>query len=171
MTSDVDLLHSAVPARAIGSRSEFQAAVRSVVSQLQAAGVRQLWWVSPDFAEWPLDEPQVVDDLTHWARLPGVQLNWLAHDFERVHRTMPRLVRWRQTFAHALNCRSPEELAGPDMPTLLMADRRLVLRLLDRERVRGWLSHEAADAQRAREEIDAISQRSAAAFPAVTLGL
>lgn len=171
MTTSDDLLRQAVPAQPIGSRAEFQAAVRAVLAQAHDASVRHLWWVSPDFADWPLDEPEVLDALTRWARRPGVRLSWLAHDFERVRRTMPRLTRWRQSFGHVLACRTPDEVAGPDMPTLLVADHRLVLRLLDRERVRGWVSHQGGDLQRAHEEIDAISKRSVEAFPSVTLGL
>lgn len=171
MSAIDDPLRSAVPAAPIGSRDDFQRAVRALLAAAQEAGVRQLWWVSPDFADWPLDEPATIDALTHWARGPGAHITWLAHDFERVRRTMPRLTRWRQTFSHMLSCRSPQELAGPDMPTLLVADHRLVLRLIDRERVRGWVSHEGVEVQRALEEIDVISQRSSDAFPAVTLGL
>jgi hypothetical protein len=166
-----DILHAAAPNSAIASRADFRAALRQTLTAVSAAGVRQLSWVSPDFAEWPLDEPEIIEALTVWARTPGVHLVWISHDFERIRRTMPRLTRWRQNFAHVLNCRSPNELASADMPSLLVADRRLVLRLLDRERVRGWVSHEGADVQHAQEEIDAILQRSAESFPAVTLGL
>lgn len=166
-----DVLQSAVPACAVGSRAEFQAAVRALITHLEAAGVRQMWWVSPDFADWPLDEPEVIDALTHWARQPGAQLTWVSHDFERIRRAMPRLTRWRQTFSHALVCRSPQEMAVADLPTLLVAGRRASLRLIDRERVRGWLSYQGTDVQRAHEEIDVILQRSSDAFASVTLGL
>ena len=64
----------------------------------------------------------------------------------------------------------PYELV-PDLPTLLVADHACALRVLDLERVRGWVSHEAVDVHRAHEQIDAILQRSTEAFPAVTLGL
>ena len=166
-----ELLKQAVPAGPVASRADFQAAVRGFIGAAQAANVKQLWWVSPDYADWPLDEPTVLDALTHWARSPGAHLHWVGHDFERVRRAMPRLTRWRQNFSHMLSCRSPGEVPGPDLPTLLVADHAAVLRVLDLERVRGWVSHEAADVHRAHEQIDAISQRSTEAFPAVTLGL
>jgi len=166
-----DLLLKAAPAGLIGSRMEFQAAVRALIANAHDGGIRHMWWVSSDFADWPLDEPSAVEALTHWSRLPGVRLTWLGQDFEHVRRTMPRLTRWRQVFSHVITCRSPESVSGTDMPTLLVADHRLALRLLDRERVRGWLRHDGADVQQAHEEIDAISQRSSEAFPAVTLGL
>jgi hypothetical protein len=166
-----DLLLKAAPSGLIGSRGEFQAAVRALLENAHDGAVRHMWWVSSDFSDWPLDEPAVIDGLTRWSRLPGVKLSWLGQDFERVRRTMPRLTRWRQVFSHVITCRSPEDVSGADMPTLLVADHRLALRLLDRERVRGWLRHDGADVQHAHEEIDVISQRSSEAFPAVTLGL
>jgi hypothetical protein len=171
MQASDDLLLKLAPSGLIGSRAEFQAAVRTLLINALDGGVRHMWWVSPDFAEWPLDEPAVIDGLTRWSRLPGAGLTWLGHDFEHVRRAMPRVTRWRQVFSHVITCRSPEDVPGVDMPTLFVADHRLALRLLDRERVRGWLRHDGADVQHAREEIDVISQRSSEAFPAVTLGL
>ena len=165
------LLNTAVPAGAIATRAEFQAAVRALTLSAQALGWRQMAWVSPDFADWPLDEPEVVDALGRWARVPGAQLTWIGLDFERVRRTMPRLTRWRQTFGHVISCRSPQELPGPDMPTLLLAERRAALRMLDLDHLRGWVSHQGRDIQTAREEIDAILQRSEDTFSASILGL
>jgi hypothetical protein len=160
-----------IPEGPITSRAEFQQAVRAFIAQAEAGKVRQMWWISPDFADWPLDEPIVIDALTHWARLPGAHLTWIGHDFERVRRTMPRLTRWRQNFSHVLKCWSPGEVHGSDLPTLLVADHQAAVRVLDLERVRGWVRCEGAEVQRAREEIDVILQRSNEAFPAVTLGL
>lgn len=171
MDEATDPFINALPAGAIGTRAEFQAAVRALVLHVQALGVRQMAWVSPDFADWPLDEPEVVDALARWARGPGAQLTWVGHDFERVRRTMPRLTRWRQTFGHVISCRSPQEVSGPDLPTLLLVDRRLALRMLDLDHVRGWVSHQGRDVQRAREEIDVILQRSEDTFSASILGL
>jgi len=159
------------PPGPIGSRADFHQAVRAIIRLAESGDLRHLWWVSPDFADWPLDEPEMVDALTHWARHPGAQLTWVGHDFERVRRAMPRLTRWRQTFSHVLKCWSPDEVPGSDMPTLLVADHKVALRVLDLERMRGWVRCEGSDVQRAREEIDVILQRSSEAFPAVTLGL
>ncbi|WP_374674176.1 hypothetical protein [Ideonella sp.] len=170
-TPSADALRLAVPARALGTRADFQAAVRDTLVHAAPAGVRELWWVANDWTPWPLDEPAVLDGLTAWARRPGAHLHWLSHDFEVLRRAMPRLVRWRQTFSHVIDCRQPDHLPTADMPILLVADRRLVIRVLDAERTRGWVSHDRVDIQRAHEQIDAISQRSSGAFAAVTLGL
>lgn len=160
-----------IPSGPIASRDQFQAAVRNVVLNAEALGLRELAWVSPDFADWPLDEPALIDALGHWARQPGARLTWIAHDFERVRRAMPRLTRWRQTFAHVIACRTPPELPGPDTPTLLLAGRSVAVRMLDLDHARGWVSHQGRDVQRAREEIDAVLQRSEEAFASGVLGL
>jgi hypothetical protein len=166
-----EALAQRIPSGPIGSRDELQAAVRSFVLNAEALGLREMAWVSPDFADWPLDEPAVIDALAHWARQPGAHLTWIAHDFERVRRTMPRLTRWRQTFGHVIACRTPHELPGPDMPTLLLGGRSAVLRMLNLEQVRGWVSHQGRDVQHAREEIDAVLQRAEEAFASGVLGL
>jgi hypothetical protein len=148
-----------------------QAAVRAFALGAQAAGIRRMWWVSPDFDGWPLDEPPLLDALTAWAKQPGVHLTWISHDFEHVRRAFPRLTRWRQTFAHVVTCRAPTDLPMSDVPTLLLADAKAAMRMVDLEHVRGWLRNDASDVCRVREQIDAILQRSTDTFAAVTLGL
>ena len=160
-----------LPLGPVASLGEMQQAIRAFITGAQAANVHHLVWVSPDFAGWPLDEPELLDALGTWARQPASRLTWVGQDFERIRRAMPRLTRWRQTFAHRVSCRSPEEVSSSDLPTLLLADTRAVLRVVDIERVRGWVRRERADVARAQEEIDALLQRSTEAFPAVTLGL
>ena len=63
------------------------------------------------------------------------------------------------------------DLRAEDVPVLLHARGALTLQLFDPLRYRGSLSSLAADDLRAREQIDAILQRSVEAFPATTLGL
>ena len=78
---------------------------------------------------------------------------------------------WRRQWAHVVHCRALQELQAGDVPVMLHAPGALTLRLFDPLRYRGTLSRDAADGVRAREEIDAISQRSIEAFPATTIGL
>jgi hypothetical protein len=54
---------------------------------------------------------------------------------------------------------------------LLLAPGCLTLRLIDRERWRGSISADPADAVLARERLDVLMQRSVEAFPSSTLGL
>lgn len=152
-------------------RSEFRNAVRAMILAAAGQGAREMWWVAPHLADWPLDEPEVLDALTHWGRDRTVRLHWLCNDFELLRRAMPRLVRWRQQFSHVLSCKAPELGAASNLPTLLLVDRSRVLLLPDSEHWRGRTSAESVDLHHAKEAIDALLQRSADSFAAVTLGL
>ena len=154
----------------MAGRSEFQAAVRAALAEAATAGWRELWLCDADFANWPLGEPGVVESLTQWAG-PQRRLTVLALHFDEVSRRHARWIQWRRQWAHAVHCRALQELQPDDVPAMLYAPGRLSLRLLDPLRCRGIVSRLPADGLRARELIDAISQRSAEAFPATTLGL
>ena len=66
---------------------------------------------------------------------------------------------------------TPDESGGSHLPSLLFAPGVVSVRLSDRVHYRGRLSTEAEDTARMREEVGALFQRSAEAFPASTLGL
>ncbi len=122
------------------------------------------------FADWPLNEPAVIDALVRWAQ-PHRKLVVLAQSFDDVVRRHPRWVAWRRQFAHAVECRLVEPMEQGRMPTLLTAQGGLTVKLVDPQRYRGSWSREPADGRLAAELIDAVSQRSAEAFAATTLGL
>ncbi|HSI57930.1 MAG TPA: hypothetical protein VLA16_10245 [Ideonella sp.] len=158
--------------RAIESRGEFQAAVRQLISAAASTGARQMWWVSPDFDDWPLEDAALLDILTGWVRSSAaVHVTWLADDFEPLRRRMPRLVRWRQTWAHVLNCGAPVERGASDLPSLLLVEGAGVLQMFDRVHWRGRISNTRPDLGQAREQIDALLQRSEPSFPVTTLGI
>jgi hypothetical protein len=156
---------------AISSRAAFQAAVRGVLAHAAERGVRRMHWISPDFDNWPLDEPWLLDALSDWARPRTVQLTWLASDFEALRRRTPRLVAWRQRWSHVLQCLGPDDGASAELPSLLVADDKLLIKVMDPARWRGRISCSAADIQAAREQIDALLQRSSDTFPVTTLGI
>ena len=154
----------------IAGRNEFHAALRAALSEAALAGWRELWLCDPDFANWPLGEPSVIESLTQWAAGPR-QLTLLALHYDEVSRRHARWVQWRRQWAHRVHCRALLELSADDVPVLLHATGALTLRLLDPQHYRGTVSRLASDGLHARELIDAISQRSAEAFPATMLGL
>ncbi len=156
--------------RLIDSRSGFQSAVREAFAALVAAACHEVVICDTDFADWPLGEISVIDSLTQWVR-PSRKLTVYAQNFDDLQRRHPRWVTWRKHFAHAVECRVVEPLEQGRMPSLFTARGGLTLRMFDSARYRGSLSASAADAVLAREQIDAISQRSAEGFPATTLGL
>jgi hypothetical protein len=154
----------------IRSRSEFHAALRAAFAAAADAGCREIWLCDDDYADWPLGERAVIDDLTRWAESHRC-LTVIARHFDTVTRRHARWVEWRRTWAHVVQCRSNDELEAGQMPTLLLAPGATSVRLVDRVNYRGSVSRLAADAVLWRETIDAVLQRSAETFPATTLGL
>ncbi len=154
----------------IAGREAFQAAVREALAEAAAAGWREIWLCDADFVRWPLGERGVIDSLTRWAGAHR-RLTLLALDYDEVSRRHARFAQWRRQWVHVVHCRALQELQSNDVPVLLHAPGGLTLRLFDPLRFLGTVSRDAADGVSAREEIDAISQRSTEAFPATTVGL
>jgi hypothetical protein len=154
----------------IAGRAEFQSAVRAALAEAANAGWTEIWLCDPDFANWPLGEPGVIESLTRWA---GGQrrLNVLALHFDEVSRRHPRWVQWRRLWAHGVQCRVLADLRAEDVPVLMHVHGTLTLQLFDPLRYRGSVSSGAAEGLKAKEQLDAILQRSTEAFPATTLGL
>ncbi len=154
----------------ITSRSEFHTAVREAFAEAASVGCRELMLCDPSFADWPLGERAVVEQLSHWASSHR-RLTLLAEDFSELARRHPRWVEWRQTWAHVVHCRTNAELEAGQMPTILLAPGLLSVRLSDPVHHRGQRSHEAAEGLRCKELFDAVLQRSEEGFPASTTGL
>ena len=158
------------PGTLITTRAEFQAAVRLGFAEAAAAGSRELWLCDGDFADWPLGERAVVEQLAQWAA-SSRRLTLLARSFDEVARRHARWVEWRRQWSHIVSCRTNNELEAGDMPTIFLASGTLSVRLSDPLHQRGRLSHEKVDEIQCREMIDAVLQRSEEAFPATTAGL
>jgi hypothetical protein len=138
----------------ITSKAEFGAAVLWALQASVAAGARRVVWVDPDFADWPLDAPELHETLTAWLRRPGRRLVLLASDFGGVPRQHPRFVVWRRLWAHAVEAWSPFSVHVTDI-----------------QRWRGRVSDDPRAARLWRDQIDAVLQRCETAFPINTLGL
>lgn len=154
----------------ITSRVEFGAAVRWGLETAIARGARRVWCTDPHFADWPLDEPALLDPLTVWLRLPQRRLVLLAEDYDELPRRHPRFVAWRRSWTHAIDTWSPSE-APTELPTLLVDDGPVVVMLADRVHWRGRAALDPREARLCRERTDAVLQRSEPAFPANQLGL
>ncbi len=154
----------------IRSRSEFHAAVRTAFAEAAAQGCREIWLSDIDYADWPLDEPALIDSLTGWAK-PYRKLTVLAQHFDEFGRRHARWVAWRRHWSHVVECRANVELEVGKIPTLLLAPGLVTVRLVDPLRYRGSVSRAASDAIHGRELIDAVLQRSEEAFPVTSLGL
>ena len=156
--------------RLIGTRLEFQGAVREALSDAARTGCRELWLVDETFADWPLGAPDVVELLTRWAQAHR-RLTVVARNFDEMPRRHARWVEWRRQWSHVVDCRSFEDAEQGEIPTLLLADGLVGVRLMDPLRFRGSVSRETGDLVRMREGIDAVLQRSVVSFPPTILGL
>ena len=156
--------------RLITSRSEFQTSLKDAFAMVAESGVSEIWLCDENFADWPLNEPEVVALLARWS-LPHRRCNVLSLDFGALQQRHPRWVQWRRDRAHVVHCMKPDESGGSHLPSLLFAPGVVSVRLADRVRYRGRLTTAAEDTARMREEVGAVFQRCVEAFPASTLGL
>ena len=154
----------------VTSRTEFAAAVLWGVQSAVQRGAHRLCLVDPNFADWPLDDALLLQPLSAWLRLPQRQLVLLAETFEDVVRLKPRFNVWRRPWAHAIEAWTPHDLPA-NVPTVLVDDGPVCVVLADRLHWRGRAVLDAREAQQQREGIDAVLQRSEAAFPVHNLGL
>ena len=154
----------------ITSRLDFQEAVRFALVEAADAGGREMLLIDPDFADWPLGEPEVVDSLVRWA-LPHRRMVVVAAGFEELQRRHPRWVAFRRHYAHVVDCRTPDEADAGSLSTLLLVSDVLGLRMSGTVQGRGRLTRERTDLVQWRDAVDALLQRSMPAFPATTLGL
>ena len=154
----------------IGSRAEFCAAVAWGVQSATERGARRLWFTDPSFADWPLDDPALLDTLTAWLRLPQRRLVLLAETYDDVVRLKPRFVAWRRPWSHAIEAWTPQDRPA-DLPTWLLDDGPVCVRLSDRVHWRGRCAADPREAHLCRQEIDAVLQRSESAFPVNQIGL
>lgn len=154
----------------ITTRDEFVDALRGGFERLQASGCREAWMCDDDFAEWPLDEPPVLDALAKWS-LPHRKLTVIARDYDVLARRHPRWVQYRRQWSHVVDCRTPDSSLEGTLPIVFLGDRTFVVRLAHPEQYRGVATTAPGDLVSSRETIDAIAQRSDPGFPATVLGL
>ena len=154
----------------ITSRAEFVDAVGAAFAIAAHEGAREILLVDADFADWPLNEREVIESLAGWVDSRR-SLLLFGHSFDEIARRHPRFVEWRRQWAHAVRCRSDPELEAAQLPTLVLVPGVTCVRLVDRVRHRGTASNRAVDMAECQEAVDALLQRSVEAFPVTTLGL
>ncbi len=161
---------SETESRLITSRSGFHDAVRQGFAAAARLGCRELWLCDADFADWPLGERSVIEQLTRWATSQR-RLTLLATQFDDMARRHPRWVAWRRDWAHVVHCRANTELERSQFPCVMLAPGAFSVALSSPVQHRGRVSDVPADLLRWKESIDAVLQRSEESFPATTTGL
>jgi hypothetical protein len=154
----------------IDGRAQAIAAWRDLIAALPDSAPLRLWLVDVDFADWPLEDPALLQAMTQWIRLPGRRMVWIGADFESLQRRCPRLAAWRRDYAHGIEAYRPAEGERVDWPSWLLAERTAVV-LEDRSHWRGRRVTLAAPLREMREAADALLQRCEPAWPATVLGL
>jgi hypothetical protein len=131
---------------------------------------RAAWLVDRHFADWPLDEPAVLDRLSGWLRPGGRCLHLVGLDFDATARALPRFARWRRDWSHRIEVWTPVDGL---MPTAL---RGLVTADVAWQWLAApdWRLRQLTDPVQIRvfyEEVADFLQRCEPAWPATTLGL
>lgn len=150
-------------------RAAVLAAWRRLVGRLDPDD-RLLVLQDTGFADWPLDDPELLAHWTAWLRLPGRQIRLLGTDFEGLARCHPRFAGWRRHWTHAVSVLQPQMADGrPEMPWHRCAVHRAgALDLVDPDH---WRARWHADGASLLHRSDAIAQRCAPAWAAHPLGL
>jgi hypothetical protein len=156
---------------AIDTRGGFIEALHWGFARAFAQPARRILCADPSFAEWPLDEPALLQGLTDWLKRPQRRLVLLARQYEDLPRRCPRFTAWRNSWTHAIDAWvAPDDLAR-DLPSVLASDGAVSVHLIDAVH---WRGRAELDERRARqwcEQLDVVLQRSERGFAANTLGL
>ena len=134
------------------------------------ATARQVWLADPDFADWPLDEPAVLDALSAWLRPGGRQLCLAGLQFDATARRHPRLARWRRDWTHAIQVWAPTEGGLPPGLRGLLAQ-PLCLLWMDAPDWRMRCFTDTVHARAVAAQFADFLQRCEPAWPVTTLGL
>jgi hypothetical protein len=158
-------------APAIDSAAGFDAALRWAIDAAVSRRARRLLFVDPDFSAWPLDDAALHGMLVDWLRQPGRRLVLVAMQFGEMPRRHPRFEAWRRDWAHVVEGWAPAPDSGVELPTLVVDDGPVVVRLQGTRPWRGRAAIDAREARACRDEVDALLQRCEAAWPVRPLGL
>ena len=150
-------------------RGEFQAALRGMFERAAGEGWSEMVWSDPDFADWPLGERTIVEQLNQWAG-HGRRLILLAGRYDVLIQRHARFVVWRKTWDHVLECRQSRSGDPGSTPSALWG-RSAMLQRNDVDRCVGVHSDDPGRRLRLRQELDELLAESMPAFPASTLGL
>jgi hypothetical protein len=149
--------------------SEFANIVRDALSCAAREGWRAMVWCDPNFEDWPLGERAVIESLQAWARR-GRHLLMLAHSYDSLLRHQPRLVSWRKTWDHIIECRVYKNLDGSQVPSAIWSP-QWALHRLDPVRSAGFSDLEPQRRVLLKESLDECHRQSSPGFPVTTLGL
>ena len=131
---------------------------------------RSVWLIDRHFADWPLDEPLVLDRLSAWLRRGGRGLVLVGLDFDTTARALPRFARWRRDWSHRIEALRPADgLMPAALRGLVAAD--LAWQWLDAPDWRLRQLTNPVQICALCEELADLLQHCEPSWPATTLGL
>lgn len=159
-----------LPAGPFIGRESFRQLLRQSFAAAAEGGWHELLISDPDFADWPLGEPAVVQALHDWAQKSTGRCIVLARSYDAVPRQHALFVRWRSQWQHKIECLEYPGEQTQEVPSLLWSPKWALQRV---EAVRGWgiSGAQTRRLQLLRSGMDEWLQRAVPGFPAVTLGL
>jgi hypothetical protein len=149
--------------------TEFAQLVRDALACAAHEGWPEMVWSDANFEDWPLREKAVIDSLNAWSRR-GRKLLLLAKTFDSVQRYQPRMVTWRSTWDHIVECRVCKTMDTADFPSALWSP-GWVMRRLDLVRSTGVAGSEPQRRVLLKEELLECRRQSSPGFSATILGL
>jgi hypothetical protein len=167
--ADLPADDSALPEGRFSGRSEFGDLVRNAFRAAALQGWREIIICDASFDDWPLGERAVTDALGAWSRT-GRKLTMIAKNYDAVVRRHPRFVTWRRTWSHIVDCRAIASGQSEHLPSAMWSP-VWVFERIDVERSVGYCGREAPRRVALRESLNERLLKSAASFPATTLGL
>ena len=152
-----------------GGRHQFAEMIRQAFAAAVFQGWREIVLSDPDFADWPLDERGVAQDLHDWSKTGG-KLTMMAASYDMLLRRHARFVTWRRSWSHIVECRAGTATHGDNMPSALWSSGWA----FERHDVRGCNGVAGTDAARnvaLKEHLNERLLNASPAFPATVLGL
>lgn len=150
-------------------RLAFTELIRQALATAAHEGWRELILCDANFEDWPLGERAVVQSLQTWSK-SGRRMTMLATNFDNIVRHQPRLVMWRKTWTHIIECRRCRDEDPLDFPSAIWS-RSWVMQRLSRPLSAGVSGPEPDRRIYLRELLDARIRASKEGFPASVLGL
>lgn len=158
-----------LPSGRFEGRLAFTELIRHALATAAHEGWRELILCDANFEDWPLGERAVVESLQSWSKT-GRRMTLLATSFDGIVRHQPRLVVWRRTWSHIIECRRCRDEDPLDFPSAIWS-RGWVMQRLSRPLSAGASGPEADRRVHLRELLDARIRASSEGFPSSTLGL
>lgn len=158
-----------LPTGRFAGREAFEQLVRDALACAVTEGWKELILSDATFEDWPLGERAVVESLQSWSK-SGRRTTLLATRYDEVIRRHARLVSWRKTWDHLVDCRVCRTAAPVDFPSVIWSSNWFMQRL-DCLHSNGLSSNDRLRSRQARETMEENLRNSTPGFSSSVLGL